>query len=136
MDKRRRFSPPVVGGSSLLAMFAVLCLTVFALLALSTVQADRRLSDASANAVEAYYEADCRAEEILSQLRAGEVPAEVTETDGVYTYTCAISDTQELCVSVRRDTDGWTVLQWQAVSTADWQEDDSLDLWDGENPKN
>lgn len=132
MDKRRRFSPPVVGGSSLLVMFAVLCLTVFALLALSTVQADRRLSDASARSVEVYYEADCRAEEILARLRAGEIPAGVTETDGVYTYACAISDTQELRVSVREDGGDWTVLQWQAVSTADWQEDDSLDLWDGE----
>ena len=110
----------------------LICLTVFALLALSTVQADRRLSDASARSVEVYYEADCRAEEILARLRAGEIPAGVTETDGVYTYACAISDTQELRVSVREDGGDWTVLQWQAVSTADWQEDDSLDLWDGE----
>ena len=131
--KRSGYVPaPAVGGSSLLVMFAVLCLTVFALLALSTVQADRRLSDASARSVEVYYEADCRAEEILARLRAGEIPAGVTETDGVYTYACAISDTQELRVSVREDGGDWTVLQWQAVSTADWQEDDSLDLWDGE----
>ena len=134
MDKRRRFSSPVVGGSSLLVMFAVLCLTVFALLALSTVQADRRLSDTSARSVKGYYEADCRAEEILARLRAGEIPAGVTENDGVYTYACAISNTQELRVSVCEDGGDWTVLQWQAVSTADWQEDDSLDLWDGEQP--
>ena len=134
MDKRRRFLPPVVGGSSLLVMFAVLCLTVFALLALSTVQADRRLSDTSARSVEAYYEADCRAEEIFAQLRAGEIPAGVTKTDGIYSYTCAISDTQELRISVRKDGADWTVLRWQAVSTADWQEDDSLNLWDGEQP--
>lgn len=134
MDKRRRFSPPVVGGSSLLVMFAVLCLTVFALLALSTVQADRRLSDTSARSVEAYYEADCRAEEILAQLRTGSTPAGVSEKDGVYTYACTISDTQELRVSVREDAGSWTVLQWQAISTADWQEDDSLNLWDGEKP--
>lgn len=30
---------PVIGGSSLLVIFAVLCLTVFALLGLSTAQA-------------------------------------------------------------------------------------------------
>ena len=132
MNKRRRFSPPVVGGSSLLVMFAVLCLTVFALLALSTVQADQRLSDASARSVEAYYEADCRAEAILARLRAGEIPAEVTEADGVYTYACAVSDTQELRVSVQVKDGDWTVLQWNTVSTADWQEDDSLNLWNGE----
>ena len=134
MDKRRRFSPPVVGGSSLLVMFAVLCLTVFALLALSTVQADRRLSDASARSVEAYYEADCRAEEILARIRAGEILEGVTEAEGVYTYVCEISDTQELRVSVQVKDGSWVVIQWSAVSTADWQEDDSLDLWDGETP--
>lgn len=60
MSERRRFSPPTVGGSSLLVIFAVLCLTVFALLSLSTVQADGRLSQTSAEAAQAYYAADCR----------------------------------------------------------------------------
>ena len=100
MGEKDRFSPPAVGGNSLLVIFAVLCLTVFALLGLSSVQAGGRLSDASAQAVTAYYEADCRAEEILSSLRQG------------------------------------TVLRWQAVSTAQWEADESLDLWDGGVPMN
>jgi hypothetical protein len=129
MDER--FSPPAVGASSLLVIYAVLCLTVFALLGLSTVQADGRLSDASANAVTAYYAADCQAEEILSRLRAGEMPEGVSEQDGLYTYACPISDTQELTVEVRLDGDAYTVLRWQAGSTADWQADESLDVWDG-----
>lgn len=41
--KKQRFSPPAIGGTSLLVVFAVLCLTVFALLSLTTVQADVRL---------------------------------------------------------------------------------------------
>ena len=63
MDNRNnsRFSPPAVGGVSLLVAFAVLCLTVFALLALATVQADARLAGASAQAVADYYAADCQA---------------------------------------------------------------------------
>ena len=68
MAKKERFPPPAVGGSSLLVIFAVLCLTVFALLSLSTVQADGRLSEAAVASVAAYYEADCRAEEILARL--------------------------------------------------------------------
>ena len=131
MDRKRRFSPPVVGGSSLLTVFAVLCLTVFALLSLSTVLADGRLSDLSAQAVTDYYEADCRAEEIFAKLRAGEIPAEVTEADGVYSYACPVSDTQTLLVSVQEQRTGWAVVQWKTVSTADWQEDESLNLWDG-----
>lgn len=137
MGEKERFSPPAVGGSSLLVIFAVLCLTVFALLGLSSVQASGRLSDASAQAVSAYYTADCQAEEILSALRQGEVPEGVRqEENGVYAYTCPISDTQALEVRVRVDDGTWTVLRWQAVSTARWEADESLDLWDGGVPMN
>lgn len=131
MREKERFSPPAVGGSSLLVIFAVLCLTVFALLSLSTVRADGRLSDASAEAVANYYAADCQAEEILARLRAGELPGGVTVDGDTYAYTCPISDTQALEVEVRLEGTAWTVLRWQAVSVTDWQADDSLQLWDG-----
>ena len=65
---------PMVGGSSLLVIFAVLCLTVFAMLSLTQTQADRRLARNSWSAVTGYYRADCQAQEILSRLRAGERP--------------------------------------------------------------
>lgn len=132
MDKRQRFQAPVVGGSSLLVIFAVLCLTVFALLSLSTVQADSRLSDASAAAVSGYYAADCRAEELLAELRSGQIPEGVNVNGDVYSYTCPISETQELQVEVQIRDDSWEILQWKAVSTAQWNEDDTLSLWDGE----
>ena len=135
MGEKERFSPPAVGGSSLLVIFAVLCLTVFALLGLSGVQAGGRLSDASAQAVSAYYDADCRAEEILAALRQGVVMEGVRrEADGIYAYTCPISDTQALEVRVRLDGEDWSVLRWQAVSTARGEADESLDLWDGGVP--
>jgi len=132
----KRFSAPIVGGSSLLVIFAVLCLTVFALLGLSTVQADGRLSEASAEAVSAYYAADCQAEAILARLRDGELPEGVEETvtpEGrTCAYTCPISGTQTLAVEVRLEGASYTVLRWQAVSTADWAADEALDLWDGD----
>ena len=134
MDEKR-FSAPAVGGSSLLVIFAVLCLTVFALLGLSTVQADGRLSGASAEAVSAYYAADCRAEAILARLRAGELLEGVEETvtpEGrTCAYTCPISDTQTLAVEVRLEGADYTVLRWQAVSAADAEYDGTLAVWDG-----
>ena len=72
----KRSGPAAVGGSSLLVIFAVLCLVIFALLSLSTVRADGRLSQASADAVKAYYKADCRAEEIVARLRPARSPTE------------------------------------------------------------
>ena len=117
MQSRTHFSPPMVGGSSLLVIFAVLCLTIFTLLALSTVQADGRLSDASIKAVSDYYAADLEAENILSQLRQGKMPNGVTRQDEIYSYSCRISDTQELVVDVILENDTWSILRWQAVPT-------------------
>ena len=133
---RERFSPPAVGGVSLLVAFAVLCLTVFALLALTTVQADTRLADASAKAVTDYYAADCQAQEILARLRNGERP-EGVEFSGSgllhAQYVVPISDTQELQVELTLDARGrYTILRWQSVPTGDWEYDDSLTLWDGD----
>ena len=131
MDKRKTAFPTGVGVSSLLVIFAVLCLTVFALLSISTVKADLRLSEQSARTVEGYYEADCRAEEILARLRGGEHPDGVKEENGIYSYACPISDTQTLAVQVKLSGAEYEILRWQAVSTQDWQADDSLPVWDG-----
>ncbi len=131
MNRDRTSAPPLVGASSLLVIFAVLCLTVFALLSISTVRADQRLSEQSAASVEGYYRADRQAEEILAQLRAGERPEGVTEHNGIYTYACTISDTQSLVVEAAVDGSSYTILRWQAVSTAEWQADETLRVWDG-----
>ena len=138
MDKqKKRFSPPAAGGVSLLVVFAVLCLTVFALLSLTTVQADVRLADASAQAAADYYAADLEAQTILARLRNGERPEGVTFTgSGLLRaeYTCRISDTQELQVSViLQGISGreYVIERWQAVPSAEWESDESLDLWDG-----
>ena len=131
--EKRGFSVPVVGGSSLLVIFAVLCLTVLAMLSLSTARSSAELSRASADAAAAYYEADAQAEEILARLRGGETPEGVTSGgDGTYQYEVPISQTQALSDCVRAAEDGWTVLRWKAVSTAQWTPDESIEVWDGE----
>ena len=121
MKQRNSFRPPVIGASSLLIIFAVLCLTMFTLLALSTAKANSRLSDASIRAVSNYYEADHQAEAIFSQLRdpSQPLPEGVSVEDSVFRYTVAISDTQILLVEVQNTNDTWTVLTWQAVSITD-----------------
>lgn len=136
--KARRSLPSALGATTLLVVFAVLCLTVFALLSLSTVQADSRLAQRSREAVEEYYAADTLAQETLARLRRGECPAGVTVAGAVASYTVPISETQELRVEVELDrllldmeTDGYRVLRWQMAAVEDWSFDESLDLWDG-----
>lgn len=128
---KRKIQPPIVGGSSLLVIFAVLCLTVFALLGFSTVQADMRLSDASAEAVAEYYEAELQAETILCEIRSGNIPEGVNAAGDRYAWACRISDTQELQAEIRFDGKDWEILRWQAVSTADWEEENTLSVWNG-----
>lgn len=135
---RKKERAPMVGGSSLLVIFAVLCLTVFALLTLSTVEAGGRLSERATRAVEAYYAADAKAEEILTELRDQEIrePQFIKdEGDGVVSYIVTIDETQELRVCVRVGVQAYQVLQWQAVSTAYWEASDELSVWDGSVPQ-
>jgi len=131
MGSERRFSPPAVGGISLLAAFAVLCLTIFALLSLSTVRANRRLADAAVQSTVDYYAADCEAQAILARLRAGEVPEGVERSGDLYTYVCLVSSTQELEVEVQVQGSDYTVLRWRTVPSGEWTASDGLELWDG-----
>ncbi len=128
---KRTDAPAAVGGSSLLVIFIVLCLTVFALLSLSSVQADGRLSTASAESVHAYYAADCEAEQILAQLRQGNIPEGVTVSGNRYCYECVVTDTQKLVVETEITGGDYRILRWQTESTLLWQADDGLQLWDG-----
>ena len=124
-------TPAAVGGISLLVMFAVLCLVVFAVLSLSSVRAEGRLSEASAEAVRAYYLADCEAEEILAQLRAGKVPDGVTAEGNRYRYECVVSDTQKLSVEAEITGADYRILRWQTEAVGQWQAEDTFKVWDG-----
>lgn len=135
-------APVIVGVSSLLVVFSVLCLTVFAMLSLMTVQVNKRLLKNSVDTVTERAEADARAQEILADLRAGNVPEGVTQgmTEGVtegmtagngqvYSYTCPVSETAHLEVSVSVDGDDYRILKWTEVSDVDWESDESIDVW-------
>ena len=128
MNKSKR-GITLVGGSSLLVIFSVLCLTVFALLALSTVKADIRIADASIQSIEEYYRADCEAEEILAQLRQGNIPDGVEQEGNLYAYTCPVSDTQELSVLVEVENKNYKIHQWNVIVTKQWSPDEYIEVW-------
>ena len=131
MSKKNSFSFPVVGVTSLMVIYAVLSLTIFSLLSLNTALADKRLAQSSIDSVASYYEADTEAERIYALIRKGEIPEEVYEADGIYYYTCAITENRYIEVEVTKEEDGWKVLKWRTVTEAPWEEQ-LLDLWDGE----
>jgi hypothetical protein len=134
MKQKDNFTPPAVGGSSLLVIFAVLCFAVFALLALSSVQAERREADAAVKSTYDYYDADLRAQEIYALLRNGEKVEGVQEKDGIYEYQVPVSERQTLVVRVANETGDWEILQWQVVPV-ETELDDTLDVWKGTQSK-
>lgn len=116
METKKRAQMPTVGGVSLLVIFAILCLTTFAVLSLATAEADARQSRVSGEAVSSFYTADLEAEEIFSRIRAGEIPEGVALNGNIYSYTCKISETQTLFVEIEEKDGTFTVLRWQAAS--------------------
>lgn len=125
----------MVGGSSLLVIFAVLCLVMLAMLSLSTVSADLRLAEKSRELVEDFYAADSEAEGILARLRNGELPEGVSveekENGLLCRYQCEISSTQSLAVEVLVDGRHYEIRRWQVISTTKFEIDDSLPVWNG-----
>ena len=117
MEIKKKAGMPTVGGTSLLVIFAILCLTTFSVLSIATARANASGSRVSAEAVRSFYNADLEAEEIFSRIRAGEMPEGVTLDGNIYSYTCKISETQTLFVEIMLDGGTYTVLRWQAVSS-------------------
>ena len=122
--KNKRHSVGLQGGSSLMVIFGVLCLVVFAVLTLSAAQAGEKLQYASLEAANAYYAADNAAQEKIAELREN-------KEDGTHDFAIGVTDRQTLEVSVKIDGNKYEILRYQTVYTADWQSDDSLLIWDG-----
>jgi hypothetical protein len=111
-----------VGGSSILVIFVLLCLTTFATLSMVSANADYRLTKRTSQAARDYYGADTRAEELYAQidgvlrelydgaapgeymeLAAREVPvscpgveAELSPEGLILRYSVPMGETQEL----------------------------------------
>ena len=130
MKQRDTFSPPVIGGSSLLAIFAIVTLCVFTLLSLSTVLAEKRLSEAAADSVIRYYDAELKAEETLANLRAGEITPENNR------YTCAfpVSDHRYLLAEFENRDGQWLLIHRQVIAEAPPINTEPLPVWDGNLP--
>lgn len=119
---------PAMGGASLFTAFAVLLLTMLALLSLSQARADRRLSETMAEGTREYYAADLEAQKIYARLRSGEIPAQVSREEGFYRYRCSLSRYQTLFVEV--DADTLEILRWQVVAHPEAPNED-LSVWTG-----
>ncbi|MCL1982292.1 MAG: hypothetical protein FWG53_04270 [Clostridiales bacterium] len=132
-----------VGTVSLIMIFTVLCLTVFAMLTLSASNAEKLLADKTASFVKGYYEGDALATAVQASIAgSGGFPESACGIDisyeqegaaAVASYSCPVSDVQDLRVRLRLDKGKAVVLEWKTTYSQEWETDDSIMVWDGED---
>ena len=127
-----------IGSASIVLIFAVLCMTVFALISFSSALADKALANAQEKLVKEYYAADARAEYILAEItRTGKIPAEIggvaittrpAENAVTAAFACSMSDSKELRVEVNVYENSFEILKWKVQDTGTWTADDSINV--------
>ena len=138
-----------IGIATMLTIFVVLCLAIFAALALSTARAERRLAEQQAQAVRDDYAADLVCAGLTDGLRAAHEGgadadrlAELAEQEGASCvrtadgwlagFACDTDEAQRLGLGRARTADGGAGRGWETVSTAAWQADETIELWTGD----
>lgn len=129
-----------LGTVTLVMLFSVMCLCIFALLSLSTARSELNLSERYADSVSNYYAADTTAVQIQNRLitapssdaelrRLTDEGIEIAVADGIVSYGIAIDD--ELTLIVELAQEDFSALTWQVVATGDWEANTNIEVWDG-----
>ena len=135
-----------IGSASIVLVFAVLCLTIFSLISLTSATGDKALVDAEIDLVQAYYHADTKAELILDSIlqTASQIPDNILGVDITVTqaadgksaeieFTCPVSPRKELLVWLTIREGKLDIRRWRLQDAVIWEFDPSLPIWTG-NP--
>lgn len=154
---KMRFSGGV-GYISIMLIFTVICLTIFAVLSFQAAYSNNRVIGRSEEYTQQYYDADASAKKTLSELdllAAGlqgefsfdeKFSSAASNIDGVSVtavpegvradYSVSINERQSLSVSVvfyRAAADArYRILSWRSDSSGSISGDDHPSVWDGE----
>lgn len=132
-----------VGLLTIVVLFTVLCLTIFAVLCLSTALSEEKLASAYARSVEDYYAADLQALEIAQQFVGLEEEEALALADALsletarleegleISFTQPVGGVQELYVALLLTDGGLQRSCWQLVEAAEWEPDMGENIWDG-----
>ena len=134
-----------IGGSSILVIFVLLCITTFATLAMVSATASFRLATQVAQAADDFFAAENIAEEKLAQISAivrssnGESLYPLLEDlgvmyhEGVITYSVSVNDSLRLDVELHVNGESLMVYSWVQVAIFDPAEygGGGITLWPG-----
>ena len=131
-----------IGSSTLIMIFALLCLVVFSLLAYKTALNEKNLALKISNETKAYYEADYKATKIKNKIEnkitngksiASLVDYEKNRNGSNYIgYSVKIDENKKLSVELRRSGSNLKVVKWTEVNEASEDYNNKLDVWGGE----
>lgn len=139
-----------IGSASIIMIFAILCLTVFSALSLVTAVSEKKTAQRFADATAAYYEADSEAVDIKNSIKAalnaGETPqqaaaaagAQYTEAVQRIAYSVPLSDgisQISVILAYNSESNDLDTLSWEKNDVSEWNPDDSLEVWNGEDPQ-
>lgn len=114
-----------IGLSTLMMVFTVLCLTIFATLSFFQAKRNLKETDLIVNSSIEYYDADYKAcvvyKDLLNNLDNKDYLAENNiEVEGnTYSYSIKINDTCSLDVKLEYNNNSFTILSWQEVAHND-----------------
>ena len=129
-------------------VFAVLCLTIFSVLSFTTGISDLKLSQRVSESVADYYAAEYKAEEMVLQIaeqyrKDGDIDSLLKEygsksrpgsQDCDISFTVVVDTRRILLVEMTIDGGGnIKVTRWNILPSADWNPDNSMYVWSGEN---
>ncbi|MBU9725765.1 hypothetical protein [Diplocloster modestus] len=137
-----------LGAVSILAVFVVLCMTVFSILSFTSARADQKLSEKNAQAVQEYYQAESEAEEQLGILLGEKniedfLKAAVQEgceisnegQNHIVNYVIKVNEIQDLYVEIALTGDNqdspqgrWSKQKWEIHVTEPEQADETLNV--------
>ena len=128
-----------VGASSILLIIVVVSLTLFASLSLIQARADASLTKKTASSIQSFYDADARAQQVLSvlddALQQGETPESIEGVtklaDGNYAFTVMASDGHTLSVTLDASGGRSQILSYRYVNAQDWAQQGAGTLWQG-----
>ena len=136
-DNQHKITSTNIGSLSLVMVFSVLILTVFAILSFVTAKNDYELAKKFASSAENYYIADYKASEALEEIAKGKEPAceDISEyiiNDNVFSFSVPIDEHQLLKVSAKVTESKFNILSWKAESISPQIFDESIPVWTGE----
>ena len=131
-----------IGSSTLIMIFALLCLVVFSLLAYKTALNEKNLALKISNETKAYYEADYKATKIKNKIEnnitngksiASLVDYKKNKNGNDYIgYSVKIDENKKLVVELKLNGSNLKVVKWVEVNEASEDYNNKLDVWGGE----